>query len=118
MNKIKTRALLSGVAAGLVNGLFGGGGGMVLLPLLRRGCGLSQRQAMATCVAVIAPVCGVSAVVYFSRGSVDVSAAWPYLLGGFFGGVLAGGTLGRVRPALLRKLFGLVLLWGGVRPWL
>ena len=39
-------------------------------------------------------------------------------LGGFFGGLLAGGTLKRVNPVLLRRLFGLVLLWAGVRSWL
>lgn len=118
MGKRRGRMLLAAAGAGLVNGLFGGGGGAILLPLLRRGSGLGQRQVMALCVSVMAPVCAVSAALYLGRGAVALSAAWPYLLGGFFGGLLAGGTLKRVNPVLLRRLFGLVLLWAGVRSWL
>ena len=57
----KTKYALSGTAAGLVNGLFGGGGGMVLVPLLNGWCGLAGKQAFATCVAAILPLSAVSA---------------------------------------------------------
>jgi len=117
LRKETTPALLAGVLAGLVNGLFGGGGGAVLLPGLRRLTG-DTRTALATCVGVMGPVCALSAAVYWGRGAVSLSLAWPYLLGGLLGGVLAGRTLGRVNPALLRRLFALVLLWSGVRSWL
>ena len=63
----KTKYALSGTAAGLVNGLFGGGGGMVLVPLLNGWCGLAGKQAFATCVAAILPLSAVSAAV--STGS-------------------------------------------------
>lgn len=61
-------ARIAGTAAGLANGLFGGGGGMVFLPILSRWGGLSQRKLYATCVGVIFPVCLVSAAVYLFRG--------------------------------------------------
>ena len=67
----KRKLTLSGAAAGLVNGLFGGGGGMVLLPLLRRG-GMEEKQAFATCVAVIFPICSLSAIVYLFRDGLDL----------------------------------------------
>ena len=51
---------LAGAAAGLVNGLFGGGGGSVLLPLLNRWGTLAPRAAFATCLAAIYPMCCVS----------------------------------------------------------
>lgn len=73
--KRKTRYAVSGVLAGVVNGLFGGGGGMVLVPLLRRWCGLEERKAFATCVAVILPLCVVSAAVYVLRRGVDAALA-------------------------------------------
>ena len=44
---------LGGAAAGLANGLFGGGGGMVLLPILARWGGLTQRRLYATCVGIM-----------------------------------------------------------------
>ena len=62
-------ARIAGTAAGLANGLFGGGGGMVFLPILSRWGGLSQRKLYATCVGVIFPVCLVSAALYLFRGA-------------------------------------------------
>ena len=50
---MKGIARIAGGAAGLANGLFGGGGGMVFLPILSRGGTLSQRKLYATCVGVI-----------------------------------------------------------------
>ena len=49
-------ARIAGGAAGLANGLFGGGGGMVFLPILSRFGTLEQRRLYATCVGVIFPV--------------------------------------------------------------
>jgi len=60
--------LAAGGAAGLINGFFGGGGGMILVPLLAGKCGLDQRRAFATSVAVIAPLCALSAGIYLFRG--------------------------------------------------
>ena len=57
MSKKSWRYALAGALAGLANGFFGGGGGSVLVPLLTRMCGLDQRRAFATSVAVILPLC-------------------------------------------------------------
>ena len=48
---------LCGALAGAANGFFGGGGGSVLVPLLTGRCGMDQRRAFATSVAVILPLC-------------------------------------------------------------
>lgn len=115
MDKKISRSALAGGAAGLVNGFFGGGGGMVLVPMLTGICGLGQREAFATSVAVILPMCALSAGIYWFRSGIDLSAALPYLIGGLVGG-LAGGRLFRnVSTAWLRKGFALLLLYGGVR---
>ena len=53
----KWRYALAGGLAGLTNGLFGGGGGSVFVPLLTGYCKLDQRRAFATSVAVILPLC-------------------------------------------------------------
>ena len=54
----------AGILAGAANGCFGGGGGMVLLPLLTRWCHVEEKRAFATCVAVILPFCVVSAAAH------------------------------------------------------
>lgn len=104
----------AGALAGLANGFFGGGGGMVLVPLLTRKCGLSQREAFANSVLIILPLCALSSVIYLVRGSLDLAAALPYLLGGLLGGVLAGRLFRRVNMLFLRRVFALFILYGAV----
>jgi uncharacterized membrane protein YfcA len=111
----RLRAALSGGAAGLVNGFFGGGGGMVLVPLLSGWCGLSRRRAFASSVAVILPLCAVSASVYFFRGKLDLLTALPFLLGGLTGGLIGGHVYKKVPILWLRRIFSLLILYGGIR---
>lgn len=105
----------AGGLAGLVNGFFGGGGGMILVPRLTASCGLGQRQAFATSVAIILPLCALSAGIYWCRGGLDLQAALPYLLGGLLGGTAGGQLFRRLPEQLLSRLFALLLLYGGVR---
>lgn len=110
---VRTRLILSGAAAGLAGGLFGGGGGMVFLPLASGV--LPARKLYATCVGVILPACAVSAGVYALKGGLDIAAALPYLAGGFAGGIVGGRLYGRLPTGLLRHLFAAFLLYAGVR---
>ncbi|MFQ8758592.1 MAG: TSUP family transporter [Intestinimonas sp.] len=68
---------VAGGLAGIANGFFGGGGGMVLVPLLTARCGLDQRRAFATSVAIILPLCVLSSVIYLFRGGLDLAVALP-----------------------------------------
>lgn len=108
-------ARIAGGAAGLANGLFGGGGGMVFLPILSRWGNLSQRKLYATCVGVIFPVCLVSAAVYLWKGGVSLAAALPYLAGGLIGGFLGGKLYGKVPTKFLKWLFAAFLFYAGVK---
>ena len=86
MKENKRWAILAGGLAGLINGFFGGGGGMVLVPLLGDQCSLDQRRAFATSIAIILPLCALSSVLYYLRGGLEFSVALPYLAGGLIGG--------------------------------
>ena len=111
----KWPARIAGGAAGLANGLFGGGGGMVFLPILSRWGNLKSRQLDATCVAVIFPVCAVSAAIYLWRSGMDWASALPYLTGGLLGGWLGGKLYGRVSTKILKWIFAAFLFYAGVR---
>ena len=111
----KNRCRLAGGVTGAVNGLFGGGGGMVLLPFLTKWGGMAQRCAFATCIAAVYPMCMVSAVLYYLRVRPALSVLLPCLLGGVVGGVIAGLTFEKVPVRVLKLLFGLFLLYGAVR---
>ena len=104
-------ARAAGAAAGLANGCFGGGGGMVFLPILSRWGHLSQRKLYATCVAVIFPVCLISAAIYLLRGEASLLEALPYLLGGLVGGFLGGKLYGKISTKLLKWLFAAFLFY-------
>ena len=106
---------LTGAAGGLVNGLFGGGGGMVVVPLLSRWCGVEEKKAFATCVAVIFPFCLLSAAIYLFRTGFDLLTALPYLIGGLAGGFVGGKLMDSVSVVWLRRIFAAFLLYGGAR---
>ena len=106
---------VSGMAAGAANGLFGAGGGMILVPLLTRWAGLEDKKAFATSIAIIAPMCLTSILLYWYQGQLDLAAALPYLVGGLFGGLLGGTLFRRMSPQVLHKLLGIFILYGGIR---
>lgn len=106
---------VTGALAGAANGFFGSGGGLFLVPLLTRWLHLEQRRAFATSVAVILPLSAVSLIVFLFRGTMDFFSALPFLLGGLAGGLISGKIFGRVPVLLLRRLFGLLIIYGGIR---
>ena len=107
------KCLLAGLAAGFVNGFFGAGGGMVLVPLLIWLVGLPDKLAFSSAISIILPLCLVSLAVYARQGALTV--AWPYLVGGFAGGLLGGWLLRRIPVNWLHRALGLVILYGGLR---
>lgn len=113
--KKSAKYAVTGALAGAANGFFGAGGGLFLVPLLASWTGLPERKSFATSVAVILPLSAVSAAIYWLRGGLDISAAWPYLIGGALGGVIAGRVFQKIKLVWLRRVFGLLILYGGVR---
>lgn len=114
----KRKYVLAGALAGVANGFFGGGGGSVFVPLLTGYCGLDQRRAFATSVAVILPLCALSAGIYLLRGGLDLMTALPYLVGGAVGGWAGGKWFREMNMLWLKRAFGLLLIYGGVRSFL
>ncbi len=109
-----TRAAVTGAACGLLNGLFGAGGGMAAVPLLKAG-GLPQKKAHATSLAVILPLAAVSAAFYLLDGALSFREAVPYLPGGFLGACAGALLMKRIPSGVLRRVFGALLLIAGVR---
>lgn len=113
MRKERWTTPLAGLAAGFVNGLFGAGGGMLLLPALSSGN--ERREAHATGLSVMLLLSAVSAALYLFDGRFAWTELRPYLPGGLLGGLLGALTLRRLPPALLRRAFGAVVVFAGVR---
>lgn len=110
-----TGAGCSGIAAGLLNGLFGGGGGMVLIPGLKRFARVEDETLFPMSVSVMLPVSLLSLGISAMGAPLPWPDVWPYLIGSAAGG-LAVGIWGKKIPVLwLHRILGIMLLWGGVR---
>lgn len=106
---------VAGALAGMVNGLFGAGGGMVLVPLLQKSGVLEEREVFPSSVAIILPLCLVSLGISSLSAPIPFRQALPYLLGSVPGGVLAGILGKKIPTAWLHRALGAMILWGGVR---
>jgi uncharacterized membrane protein YfcA len=104
-----------GLASGVAAGLFGIGGGVVIVPGLIYWAGFSQHKATGTSLAVLLPPIGLAAVMeYYRHGNVDLRAA-IVVAGGMFVGSWAGAYLAnRVSGPHLRLAFGVFTCLLGV----
>ncbi|MDO4769547.1 MAG: sulfite exporter TauE/SafE family protein [Brachymonas sp.] len=103
--------ILIGLGAGALSGLFGIGGGVLIVPALMYGLGFSQKTATGTSLAILLPPIGIAAVMqYYRSGHVDFRAglliAASMLLGSWLGAKFAL----QLEPKLLKSLFGLFLI--------
>ena len=106
---------IAGACAGAVNGLFGAGGGMILVPLLTKCTDLEDGEVFPASISIILPICAVSLCFSALRHGLAFQESLPYLLGSGIGGVAAG-IWGKNIPTLwLHRGLGLLILWGGVR---
>ena len=115
MSDNKYGMIAAGGCAGFVNGLFGGGGGMVLVPLLGLWTTLDDREVFSGSIAIILPICLVSLTATALTGSIPWAASLPYLAGSGIGGFCAC-RFGKFIPtSWLHRGLGVLILWGGIR---
>ena len=96
--------VLCGTLVGGANSLFGGGGGMIAVPLLAR-TGLNEKQAHATAILVILPVSLLSFLFYVWRGFYDPSVLIPTAIGVTAGGFLGAKLLGKMPVKTVNLVF-------------
>lgn len=109
------KSLLAGTLAGAVSGLFGAGGGMVLVPLLTFLATIQDSDIFSTSVSIILPVCVVSLLFSLSGSSVSWISVLPYIIGSVLGGIGAGIWGKRIPTVWLHRGLGIFILWGGIR---
>lgn len=103
--------LMIGLVSGVASGLFGIGGGVLIVPGLIYLAGYSQHAATGTSLAVLLPPVGLAAVIeYYRHGNVDLKAALivaaALFVGGWFGAVIANHAAG----PYLRLAFGIFVM--------
>lgn len=114
-NKRIVRSLTTGAVAGFLNGLFGGGGGMVVVPMLIGLLGYPPKKAHATAIPVILPLSVVSGLLYAVFGNVSAEVLFPVSAGVFAGGLLGALLLKKIPTKSVVLIFSLAMLIAGVR---
>ena len=102
--KGKFSQIACGVLVGIANSLFGGGGGMLAVPLLQK-TGLEEKEAHATAILVILPVSLLSFVLYAAGGYCRFSVLIPTAIGVAFGGFFGAKWLGKLPVKTVNLLF-------------
>lgn len=115
MKKEKNNAkkFFCGLATGAANGVFGGGGGMLAVPLLQA-TGLEEKKAHATAILVILPISAMSFLVYALRGVLSSAVLIPVALGVTFGGFLGARLLGKLSKTVVGRVFGVLQIVAGL----
>ena len=95
----------TGFCTGILNGLFGSGGGIIAVPLLGK-TGLSQKESQATALFMMLCLSAVSAFLYYRSGELSFAEGAVFVPGGIVGAVLASAVFRKIDPVLLKKIFG------------
>lgn len=108
--------LLIGLLAGFLSSMVGIGGGLVIVPALILFYGMDQKAAQGTSLLIIAlPVTAAGAYAYYQAGNLSWKPALVIAVTFVIGGYLGGLTAQKLDPALIRKLFGILLLYVAIK---
>lgn len=110
--------LTIGLAAGVLSGLFGIGGGVVIVPALLLLAKFDPKTATGTSLgALLLPVGALGAWAYWKDGHIDLRASMLIAAGLFVGALLGAKLSLALEPVLLRKMFAVFLVAVAVRVW-
>jgi len=108
--------ILVGVAAGMLGGFIGVGGGIIIVPAMIYFMGMSQHTAQGTSLAMMLPPIGALAVLnYYKEGAVDMKAAMILAVGFLIGGYLGSKLSLKLDPTKVKLFFGIFMLIVAVR---
>ena len=118
MSNILIQLLLIGLAAGVAGGMFGIGGGAIMVPAMVLLLNMDQKFATGTSIAAqILPIGILAAMVYYRNGNVNIKysliIAVGLIVGNLFGALFANQPF--ISSETMKKLYGIFLLLMGLR---
>ncbi|MBD5114447.1 MAG: sulfite exporter TauE/SafE family protein [Ruminococcaceae bacterium] len=111
---VNMKKIFMGVICGLLNGLFGSGGGVAAVPMLEA-AKLEAKESHATSVALIFVLSLATTISYFLGDKLDFTMAWSYIPYGLVGAIAGAVLLKKIPNSLLRRIFGVIILFAAFR---
>lgn len=109
------KSAIIGVVSGILNGMFGAGGGLMAVPLIEKLLKAEPKKAHATSVAIIMPLSVVSAFLYYKGEYIDFSSALKFVPFGIVGAIVGGILLKKISNVWLRRIFGAIMIFSAIR---
>ncbi|MCC0627935.1 sulfite exporter TauE/SafE family protein [Clostridioides sp. ES-S-0108-01] len=104
-----------GVFTGFINGVFGSGGGTLLVPILNDIVKIEEHKSHATALSIIVFLTTASSVLYVSKGTYDVNLTIKVAVGSILGGIIGAKLLNKVTGKFLRISFGIIMIIAALR---
>lgn len=104
-----------GAFTGFINGIFGSGGGTLLVPILNNILNVEEHKSHATALAIIIFLSTASSAIYISKGTYDITLTIQAAIGSIIGGIIGAKLLSKVTGRFLRISFGVIMIIAALR---
>ena len=113
--KIIILGIISGIFVGFINGFFGGGGGMIVVPVLYYIFKMPEKISHATALFIILPLSIASSIIYIIKGGVLSLNLLYSGIGFIVGGIMGALLLKKLNNKVLRVIFAFIMLVAGIK---
>lgn len=104
-----------GLITGFINGVFGSGGGTLLVPILNNILKVEEHKSHATALSIIVFLTTASSFVYVSQGTYDLNTTFKVAVGSVIGGMIGAKILCKLTGRFLRISFGTIMIIAALR---
>lgn len=109
------KKIIVGLFAGIINGLFASGAGMIIVPALIRIFKLNDSKARATSIIIVLPITITSGLFYYKNNYINWKMGILCGLGGIIGGFIGVKLLKIISEKVLRVVFTCFLIYVSIR---
>lgn len=109
------KSIFIGLITGFANGLFGSGGGTIVVPCMQRILKVETHKSHATAIAIILPLSILSLFIYLGKVDIEWMTALYVSIGGILGGFIGAKLLTKITGNLLHKIFGIFMVVAAVK---
>ena len=103
-----------GIISGAINGLFGSGAGMIILPALCSMFDMEDKKSRGTTIMSILFLTIISSIFYF-KNLTDLKLIWYVSVGGVLGGIIGAKLINYIPAKYLRMLLGIFMIATGIK---